>query len=410
LSPPGRDEATKGAKGSSMDMRGSGSSRAALLMSLAFPLACFAGEPPPATGDLIRPPTEALGRLLGPLTPPGSPAGVPETAVYDKTLLARGREFADAFPGKPDKDLNGDGAIDVGDTLFYDLPLVLYRIYYRTGDTTWRDKARAAAKAWRDHPGNRKMAPYLAGDWKLWKELVNQPRCMGTVGLAVFALEADDADARKVVDSHAKLVENTWMHGPYQSLADPVMPLGDPRECGYALMALTASTVCGDDHREAARELLDRIVARQKPDGQWLAKDEKVEGGGYTSNFMTGLLNEALTFYDRALGDARILPAVEKNLAWTWKTQWSEAGKGFQYHSVGETQVEGVLGGLMIQAWGYAYAKTGRPEYLDQGQRILGALTDRGFKEIWGVKQYSQMFRSSPLFLGYVAERAGKRS
>jgi hypothetical protein len=390
------------------------SRRPAALATLALALACGVGAPaapaaPAANGDLVVPPTEALGKLLGPLTPPGRPAAVPATSAYDKTLLARGREFADAFPGKPDKDLSGDGAVDVGDYLFYDLPLVLYRIHSRTGDATWRDRARVAARAWRDHPGNRKIATYLAGDWKLWKELVNQPRCMGTVGLAVLALEANDPAARQVVDGHAKLIENAWMHGPYQSLTDPVMPLGDPRECGYALMALVASTVCGDDHRPAARELLDRILAKQRPDGQWLAKDEKVEGGGYTSNFMTGLLNEALTLYDRAIGDERILAAVEKNLAWTWKTQWSESGKGFQYHSVGATQVDGVLGGLMIQAWGYAYARTGKPEYLEQGQRILAGITERGFQEIWGVKQFNQIFRSSPLFLGYVAERAGKK-
>jgi hypothetical protein len=375
-----------------MNSRHFGSRRAVAFLSLSLVLASGLDAPAaaPANGDLVAPPSEALGKLLGPLTPPGRPASVAAVADFDKALLARGREF-------------------VGDVLFYDLPLVLYRIHARTGDTTWRDRARAAAGAWRDHPGNRKIATYLAGDWKLWKELVNQPRCLGTIGLAVLALEADDGAARRVVDSHARLIESVWMHGPYQSLTDPVMPLGDPRECGYALMALVASTVCGDDHRPAARELLDRILAKQRPDGQWLAKDEKVEGGGYTSNFMTGLLNEALAFYDRAIGDERILAAVEKNLAWTWKTQWSETGKGFQYHAVGETQVDGVLGGLMIQAWGYAYARTGKAEYLEQGQRILAGMTERGVREIWGVKQFSQLFRSSPLFLGYVAGRGGKK-
>jgi hypothetical protein len=351
----------------------------------------------PASGTLVNPPSEALGKLLGPMVPAGK-----DTAAYDKVLLERGKAIADAFPGKPTMDLSGDGRIDVGDYLFYDLPLVLYRNYYRTNDPYWRDKAREAAKAWRDYPGNQKMAKYNAGEWKLWPELNHQPRCFGTLGMAVLALESNDAEARKVVNSQAKLIDAVWMHGQYQSLTNAVMPIGDPRECGYALMALTASTVLGDDHKKAAKELLDKIIEKQKPDGQWLSSDDKVEGGGYTSNFMTGILNESLVFYDRAIGDARIAPAIEKNLAWTFKTQWVKADKGFKYHSVGETQTDGVLGGLMVQAWGYAYAKTGKQEYLDQGKEIMAGVTGRGFNEIWGPKQYCQIFRSSPMYFGQV--------
>lgn len=361
-----------------------------------------AGEPAPSPGTLIKPPSETLGLLLGPLTRLDATAAV---SPFDQVLLARGREFADAFPGTIDKDLSGDGRVDVGDYVFYDLPLVLYRIHYRTGDPAWRERARTVGKAWSEHPGNRRIAAWLAKDWSAWPQLVNQPRCMGTLGLAVRALEADDAEARAVVHHHARLLEATYLHGTYQSLDDPVMPLGDPRECGYALMALVAATLLGDDHRASAKELLDRIIERQRPDGQWLAKDAKFPDGGYSSNFMTGILTEALALYDRAIGDPRILPAIERNLAWTWRTQWVAAEQGFHYHSLGATQTDGILGALMVQAWGYAYAKTGKPEYLAQGREIIRGISERGFKEIWGVKQYTQVFRASPLFFGYVAGR-----
>jgi hypothetical protein len=367
---------------------------------MAFMAAATAGEERSPAGPPTNPPAEVVAKLLGPMVPVGR-----DTAAFDAVLLEKGKAIADAFPGKPTADLSGDGRIDVGDYLFYDLPLVLYRIAFRTDDPAWRDEAREAARAWRDHPGNRKLGRYLAGDWTVWKELNHQPRCFGTLGLAILALEADDAEARQVVNDQARLIDTVWMHGPHQSLTDPVMPLGDPRECGYALMALTAATVLGDDHSQAARELLDAILAKQQPDGQWLSKDEKFAGGGYTSNFMTGILNEALVFYDRALGDARIAPAIEKNLAWTYRTQWVEAERGFKYHSAGtadEMKVDGVLGGLMVQAWGYAYAKTGKAEYLDQGTEIMAGVTGRGFEEIWGPKQYCQVFRSSPMFFGHV--------
>lgn len=365
-----------------------------------------AGEVKPiAGGTLITPPSEVLGKLLGPLTPISTASTAGGITPFDQTLLTRGREFADAFPGKVDKDLSGDGRIDIGDYLFYDLPLVFYRLHFRTGDPQWREHARTAAKAWRDHPGNRKIAAYLAKDWSVWPALNNQPRCMGSLGLAILALEADDAEARAIVINQAKLLEATYLYGTYQSLTDPVMPLGDPRECGYTLMTLVAATVLGDDHRKSAKDLLDRIIERQRPDGQWLAKDAKFPDGGYTSNFMTGILNEALVLYDQAIGDPRILPAIERNLAWTWKTQWVAADQGFQYHSLGATQTDGILGALMVQAWGYAHAKTGKAEYLTQGRAIITGITTRGFKEIWGVKQYAQVFRASPLFFGFSASR-----
>jgi hypothetical protein len=357
---------------------------------------------------LVAPPSEVLGTLLGPLAAIGGPDATGAMAIFDQGLLARSREFAAGFPADPTVDFSGDGRLDVGDSLYYDLPLVFYRIHYRTGDVVWRDHARRVATTWRDHPGNRKIAGFLAKDWSLWPELVNQPRCMGTIGLAVLALEAEDAEARAIVVNHARVLEATYLYGNYQSLTDPIMPLGDPRECGYGLMALVAATLLGEDRRKPAKELLDHIIERQRPDGQWLCKDPAYPDGGYSSNFMTGILIEALALYDRAIGDPRILPAVERNLAWTWSTQWVAAEQGFRYHSLGtaaETRTDGILGALMVQGWGYAYAKTGKPEYLAQGDEIIRGITGRGFKEIWNVKQYAQVFRASSMYFGYVLSR-----
>ena len=121
--------------------------------------AALAGAPAATKKSIVAPLPPALARLLGPLPPLGQPA-LPRTKAYDETLLRRGREMADAFPGKPASDLNGDGKIDIGDYMFYDLPLVFYKIYYRTGDTYWRDKARIAAKAWCGYPGNQKIRTF----------------------------------------------------------------------------------------------------------------------------------------------------------------------------------------------------------------------------------------------------------
>ena len=351
-------------------------------------------------------PTPEIRQLLGPWAPLGKCAEVPAAAALDELALKRGREYADALPIKSTTDVNGDGAVDDTDAYFYDLPLVLYRNYYRTGDAYWRDKARTASAVWRDYPGNQKMRKYLAGDWKLWREIVNQPRCFNTLGLAVFALETNDAAAKGIVTDHANQIEKVWMYGEYQSLKHPVMALGDPREGAYGLMAVLAATVVGENHLKAAKDLLDHILKSQKPDGQWLSPDEKAPGGGYTSNFMTGLLTESLMLYDRVVGDERILAAIEKNLAWTWSTQWVEAQEGFRYHSFKETDATATLNGLVLPAWGYAYAKTGKPAYLEQGNKIAQGLAGRASTEMWGVKQHNQFFRSSAQFAGYARLRA----
>jgi hypothetical protein len=151
---------------------------------------------------------------------------------------------------------------------------------------------------------------------------------------------------------------------------------------------------------------LDHILKTQQPDGQWFSADASVPAGGYTSNFMTGVLMESLMLFDRVIGDERILPAIEKALAWTWSTQWVEDKGGFQYHSVKETGGIAALNGLILPAWGYAYYKTGKPQYLEQGNKIATGLAEKGSREMWGVKQYNQFFRSSSQFAGYVALRS----
>lgn len=348
-------------------------------------------------------PSPEIQKLLGPTVAMG------KGGALDEIALKRGREFADQLPIKYNIDVNGDGAIDYADAYFYDLPLILYRTYYRTGDQYWQEKARYTATSWRDYPGNQKMRKYIQGDWKLWREIVNQPRNFGTLGLAVLALESNDAVAKQVVFDHAAQVESAWMYGPYQSLTHVVMPLGDPRECGYSLMALLAATVVGEDHRKGAKDLLDHILKAQKPDGQWHSGEGGKPENGYTSNYMTGLLMEALLLYERVVGDERILPAIEKCLAWTWSTQWVEERQGFKYHSVKETEAQPALNGLLLAAWGYAYFKTGKAEYLEQGDRIAKGLAGLAAKEMWGVKQYNQFFRASTQYAGYVALRAAAR-
>jgi hypothetical protein len=177
------------------------------------------------------------------------------------------------------------------------------------------------------------------------------------------------------------------------------MPLGDGREAGYGLMALVASTVLGDDHRAAARQLLDAILARQLPSGQWQAWSEAMPNQPFTLNYMNGLLMEGLVLYDRLLGDGRILPALQRGIAWIWSTQWLPSQQCFQYGNINagtiDTSPAPVLNGLLLPAWAHVYATTGDAAVLAQGQSIFKGLVDAGIPNILSAKTYDQVFRAA---------------
>jgi hypothetical protein len=346
------------------------------------------GSQPPAPGQGPPPGNDPLAILLGPLLPIGSPELI--VARYDEGLVDLGQRYAAAFPAWPG---------DLISSNYYDLALVLYTAHQRTQDPAWREQARRVARTWRDAPENRAIPAYLAGNWALGSA-VPPPRGMATIGLAILALEAGDDAARDLVHLHARLIEQRWVNSPGDyGLGNPVMPMGDQREAAYGLIALVASTLLGEDHAPAARRLLDAVLARQRSSGQW---EGWVEGGHvFTNNFMNGLLMEALALYDRALGDARITPAIERAMAWTWNTQWVPGTLSFKYDAAGSDPTPApVLNGLFLPGWAHAYARTGRAEYRDQAEAILRGLVENGLDEIWGVKQFGQVYRSSGQYLG----------
>jgi hypothetical protein len=251
------------------------------------------------------------------------------------------------------------------------------------------------ARAWRDSPNNQNIAPFLAGTHALGANTV-APRGASTLGLAILAVENTDRAAKQAVEGQARIMKrffsSTWFDG---------------RESGYALMAFLSARQLGLGFDAEARALLNIILAAQQPSGQW-AGEFASTGLFATVNYMNGILMEALIMYDRGIGDPRILPAMRKAVDWTWSTQWVAAAQGFHYAdrvvpNWADTTPFPNLNGLLLPAWGHLYANTGDPRYLDQGNKILKGLVEVGGQQIWGVKQFTQMFRSSSRYLGYVA-------
>jgi hypothetical protein len=346
-----------------------------------------------------------LELLAGPLTRSASTA-------YDRLQLVEGRKYAQAYPvgvGVYDNYHSDDVSKN-----FYDQALALYIIYFRTGDVYWRDKARVVATDWMKSPYNTNIPTWLSTQ-REGLQLPLQALASQILGVAVMAVEAGDRAAAQTVNNQAELygAGTRGLTGTPTGLYDG---FGDGREAGYRLMAATAAVVLGFDHRAPAKRQLDVILARQRHDGfwtSWIPHYHPVPPGtpDFCQNFMNGILLEALAFYDRAIGDPRILPAMINNMRWTWETQWVPSAQAFQYCSVSyafkgqscERTPFAALNGLMLPAWGYVYSRTGDQKYLEQGDKILTGLVARGRLEISGQKQFTQMFRSSSRFLGYRA-------
>ena len=330
----------------------------------------------------------SIDKIIDPVTVLGAPSGMNGIAIYDSNELQRGRIDAEAFPSQPS---------DLVSSNYYDLALTLYTLYRRSGDVYWRDKARYVAATWRDSVNNQNIEKYLAGDYSVGPT-IPPARSMATLGLAILALETGDAGARRIVNDHARLVEEAFGFN-----------WSDARETGYSLIALVASTVLGDDHRASALKMLETILAQQKPDGHWEQTSDLVPNNQpFVLNYMSGLLMEGLIFYDRNIGDARILPAIQRCLDWTWNTQWLSSALAFQYGNINSgsvtTQPAGDLSGLMLPAWGYALARTGDVRYRDQGAQIFTGLVNIIPGALTGEKHFAQIYRSSGRYLGFVSQ------
>jgi hypothetical protein len=219
---------------------------------------------------------------------------------------------------------------------------------------------------------------------------------MSTLGLAVLALENNDATARYVVNQQALLVEQVWGTTNWT----------DPREKGYELMALVASNLLGDGHLASAQTALNTILSYQNPAGYWDGTSSLCPAGPYVNNFMDAILAEALVLYDRVIGDSRILPALRAWATWEWNTQWLAGALSFQYSNVNDTNCTTAsaadLNGLFLPAWGYLYSKTGDATYKSQGDQVFAGEVSM-LPIITSEKHYSQFYRSSGRYLGFVS-------
>jgi hypothetical protein len=347
-----------------------------------------------SAATLVTFPNATLEKLLGPLSLIEASAD-PTITAYDNYMLSGGLNYANTWPENPG---------DLPSSNFYDLAYVLYQIYYRTGDPAWLTRARQVATDWRDQPNIQSLHTCVeqtaTWDWGLCAGVM-AARNMSLMGLAVLGVENNDLEARTLVDLYAKFIQ----------IKSDELFWDDPRENGYKIMALAAAVELGYPHQALANTMLNTSLSHQQPNGSWTIN------GFYNNcsyslpeNFMLGLLGEGLMLYDRVIGDARIVPALQLTATWLWSTQWQLADTlGFVYAPPESTCIQGgpahVLNGMFLPIWAYLYMRTGDPLYQTQGHQILQGLVQFGFGG--SVKQFNQAFRSSAKLEGSLATTAG---
>jgi hypothetical protein len=363
------------------------------------------------------------------MTPLGAPKSLRYIRAFDRLMLDGAETFrpsgARGFPQSP----------NIIDANYYDLAYVLYQVYYRTGDTKWRDAARTVARAYRDSGSGDvgALTRKVRGEYNYpGEDAIPPPRGASTLGLAVLAAEAGDAKAREIVHAHARIFR-CWGQGDAG---------WDLRESAYSLMAALAVVALGDGDaphkylacshntppaltltpRQVAKELLDhqlRMQGRFGPPGSLLTMQDANKGvpkdTAWSNLFMGGLVTEGWVMYDRIIGDPRIVPALEAYVGWMWDTQWYPKEKAFAYSNVtinwpngnAARYPEASLNGIYLGAWGYVAGKTGKPVYRAQIDDIVAGLLQTFASpgdpyNFFLAKMYPENFRNAAQGVAYL--------
>src|SRR5438046_4349356 len=140
------------------------------------------------------------------------------------------------------------------------------------------------------------------------------------------------------------------------------------------------------------------IIRTQRPDGSF----RFVEWEGEHSNYMTGMMHDALIkYYTYVQADARIPPAIKKTLDWMWATQWVASAQGFKYlsgpTSTGDTTPQPGLNGLIVTGYGWYYRYSRDVTYKTEGDAIFAG----GVAGAWldGYKEFNQNYTQSYRYL-----------
>jgi hypothetical protein len=307
----------------------------------------------------------------------------------------------------------------VRDDHYYDAITTTYQMYARTGELRYLVNARR----WALH--HRRDQIYLSGS------NVGHPQCSGGYlnnsrytfpqGLSqdyfMFGDEEDKRVAALVVDNfYMDSAQNWWWYK-----APNTRGFWTEREPAFALQGILAHYEMTNDARYLtfAREKVVSLHRMQVENGRraWvhnLYDHDPSEGCSTTSYgsspWMSGLLLEAIIKFHKLTGDASaresILMAVDDLRARYLATSGSYTGRSFIYLGCTSRYTTAMpdLDNLIAHAYGYAWKLTGNTAYRQLGTDLFNTAVAAGVTA--SHKHFNQQFRSSGLFVGYIASPA----
>lgn len=358
---------------------------------------------------------------LGSMVPAGysvaTPAGIVDNTAYDANFLAHYRGY-ESFGG-------GERGV-VEETNYYDNMHSLYQQFLRTGNVEYYKLARR----WAVYHRTRQIAP-LESRWPGRRTLdgTTITRYTYVEGLVDdYLLNGDEGSLRVagvVVDQFYMKLEELAGWGVYYK-APRKRGFWTEREPAFALLGIVCyyeATLKPAYRQEAGRIVhsLHRMqVENQAIDGQTgfihnLYDHDPQEGakvdswGG--STWMTGLLLEGIIRYHIISQDPAAAESV--TMAVDWLTRFGRVGTGDSWvyftapSRAGRPYYD--LNQMITHAYAYAYRLSGynNAEYFTLG---LGGYNAGIAKAHLGdQKHLNQNYRSSPNFLGYLANMDPRR-
>ncbi|HLM56926.1 MAG TPA: Ig-like domain-containing protein, partial [Pyrinomonadaceae bacterium] len=349
------------------------------------------------------------------------------------------------------------------DSAYYDLALVQYINYYRTGDPAFLAYARRAADSWWG-------SPYIGHGTVDSGPNSLPPRSMAYAGLMLRALDGRP-EMWDFIHRRGSFIFDHWV---LKRVNDKTLYY-DMREDAFAqLYAVLIAKALPDSYdsypqgtlapaagrvtdgaqkradllRDAGRTAVEFFGRLQKPDGSW-RWDITIDGVNLIATeqpFMVGLYLESVVALDRITQDpavkASLRTQLEKSVRhlytqayrgtetvsdmpqYKWRGMWYFWGGGTAQdptlyergQGAGDLKTNGevwVIGGArhlnstVHHAFGYAYALTGNAEYLQMGEDVFdasyGERVDgiRGYANTGRGKDYAMNYRASGRFLAW---------
>jgi hypothetical protein len=339
------------------------------------------------------------------------------------------------------------------DSLYYDLALVQYTNYYRTGDSRFLEYARKTADSWWG-------SPYIEHGTMTQGPNNLPPRSMAYAGLMLRALDGRP-EMWDYLERQTRASFDNWVG---RRLPDAAL-YGDLRETGYAQLyavmlarvlpdayalhgegTLTAATGRARDGaakrasllRGAERAAVEFFGRLQRADGSWRWD---VPGMGLVNveqPFMVGLYLEAAAALHSLSADARVRDSLREQTEracrrlharayrgqetvadmpkYRWRGMWYFLGGGTAQNPAAYERGEGEratkgdsgmirqvrhLNSTVHHAFGHAYAITNDAEFLRMGDEVFdasfgGRVDDlRGLADEGAPTNYAMNFRAS---------------